>query len=437
MAPVKISLAILMLCSSLWAADSVSLQEVLEYATKNAKTLTLKELDAKIESKNVKAAKAGYYPTLGVVYNAEYNQALDGSSLSSEYVGGMTISNQTRYQSSMALQLNYDLYHFGATTKQVQIARQEQHVKQIEWCNAEKKLHEQILEKYADARKMILEKSYRHKMLIVRQKLYNAKERLYNAGQYSKVDLGDEAIAIIGLERDIENARMQYKEDIIRISQLSYMPIKVDDYLLPIGLQKIKKIIRLKFEKTPKGRELLERIKQKENEISLHTREELPSIALYSNYYFYSSHPTEYDYTISHFNKKSWNIGFALKYTIFSGFKSSSKKERLHLELMHLKEEFADARHNYKADIRSKTVKIAELNLLKKDELHLLKENGKKIEMLDRLRKEQRVDLLTRLNAEYELLQRTLNIETRKVDTAFERTSLSILQRGIKECTQH
>lgn len=435
MASVKAYLLIFIVVSSLWA-DTVSLQEILDHATHNAKVLQMKQLDAKIESKNVKSAESGYYPSLSFVYNGEYNQALDGSSLSNEYVGGLTISSQTRYQSSMAFQLNYDLYHFGVTDKQVSIATSELDIKRIEWCSEEKKLYGQILEQYANARKVTVEKRYTTQMLEVRKKMYKMKERLYNAGQYSKVDLGDEAISIIGIERDIENAQMQYKEDLIKISQLSYMNMKNDTQLLPIDGENEESPIK-KYEDTAEAKILHQRIVQKRDEISMQAREELPSLALYSNYYLYGSDPKQYDYTISHINKKSWNAGFAIRYNIFSGFKDDSKKERLKLELEHLQEEFYDAKHSYDYETRSKTTRIDELDTLKEKEERLLEENYQKRDMLKRLREEQKVDALTQLNAEYELLQRTLNIETRKIDAAYERASLNILHRGMDQCSPH
>jgi outer membrane protein TolC len=436
MAPLKAIVFGVLLTESFLGAQSVSLQEIFNFATHNAKVLQLKAIDAKIEAANVKSAESGYYPTLGVVYNAEYNQALDGNTYSSEYIGGLTISSQTRYQSSIAFQLNYNLYDFGATEKQVAAAKEELDAKKIEWCSEEKKLYKEILQQYADGRKAMLEQKYKNKMLLVHKKLYTVKERLYKAGEYSRIDLGDEAIAVMKLESDIENARMRYQEDIFKISQLSYMPLDIKTRLLPLKTNNDLHV-KIQFEETPKAKELQKHIAKKRNEISMQTRKNLPSLALYGNYYLYSSHPTAYDYTVSHLNKKSWNAGLALRYTFFDGFKSSAQKERLHLQLLHLQEEFADAKHAYEVSQAAKYNKIDEIKFLEEKDQNLIDNNQKKIAMLDRLRKERQVDLLTRLNAQYELLGRILNMQVRKVDAAYERISLDILQRGMKECTRH
>lgn len=429
------ALVSLLLSPALWA-ESISLQELLNYTTENAVTLKIKQTDALIESKNVQSAKSAYYPVLNVVYNAEYNQAQDGIPFGSESVGGVTISNGTRYQSSLAFQLNHDLYHFGATNMRVDIASSALDIKKMEWCSQEKQLHQQILQYYTSACKGTTEIDYRTQMLELRKTLYDMKSRLYRAGKYSKVDLGDEAIYIMTIQRDIENISMQYQEDIIRLSQLSHKDINKDVTLLPLNTPLENSSIQV-YDETTEGVILNKKISQKKDEISLQFREQLPSVGLYSSYYYYGSHPTEYDYTITHINKKSWNVGLALKYNIFEGFKHSSHEQRLKLELHRLKQELEDARHNYDYEAKSKTTRIDELNTLKEHEQHLLDENYKKRDMLSRLHKLKKIDSITKINAEYELLERALNIETRDIDTAFESASLNILHRGTNECSPH
>jgi outer membrane protein TolC len=435
MAAIKFLLLFLVAFSFL-NAKTYSLEELFESASKNAKILKIKDLEAQIESKNVEGAKAGYYPTLGAVYNAEYTESLDGVPLGTEYVGGITISNGTRYQSSLALQLNYDLYHWGATDYQVEVAKGEERIKKIEWCTQEQDLHQRILDAYAEARKAALEKEYKIKMLNIHKKLYEVKERLYDAGQFSKVDLGDEAIATIELQQEVENTRIRYQDALSKIAQDSYVSIDKDTSLLPLVIKK-KAINNVSFNETAQAQQLKRKIKQKKDEITMHQRSQLPGFALYSNYYLYASDPTQYDSTLAHLQKKSWNVGFALRYNIFNGFKDSSQSERLELEMLHLQQEYEDAKHSYDIQTDAKSFKLQELSTIQLHEKKLLDENAKKIKMIERLRKEQKVDLITQLNSEYELLQRTLNIELHQIDTAYETISLRILERGMKECTQH
>ena len=432
----KLYLATLLTLSpSLWA-ETVSLQEILNYATENAVTLKIKQTDALIESKNIEGAESAYYPTLNAVYNNEYTESLDGIPLGTESIGGITISNGTRYQSSLALQLNYDLYHFGSTDKRVEIASSGFDIKKMEWCSQEKQLHQQILERYASARKANVEQEHRTQMLDLRRELYTIKERLHKAGRYSKVDLGDEAIYMITLERDIENVSMGYQEDMIRLSQLSRKEFGKDVTLLPLNA-KSENISIDNYDETTEGVILNKKIQQKKDEISLQFRQQLPSLGLYSNYYLYSSNPTEYDKAITDIEKKSWNVGFALRYNIFEGFKHSSDESRLKLELHRLEQELDEAKHSYSYEAKSKITRISELITLKEHEQHLLEENYKKREMINRLRKLKKIDSITKINVEYELLERALNIKIREIESEFESASLNILHRGINQCSPH
>ncbi len=427
---------IFILVSAVLYAQNVSLDEILKHASTNALSLKIKKRETLIESKNIESAKSAYYPTLNLVYNNEYTESLDGIPLGTESVGGITISNGTRYQNSAALQLNYDLYHFGVTDEQINIATLKRDIKDKEWCKAEKDLHKQIVELYADALKQQNEKDHRLEMLNIRKELYRMKERLYKAGEYSKVDLGDEAIYIISLERDIENALMQYKDDIIRLSQLSYMKIAEDSTLLPIELTNNKQE-SITFEDTVDAQILKRQIDQKRSELTLQFKNQLPSIGLYSNYYLYSSDPKEYDYPITHLSSKSWNVGFSIRFNIFEGFKNSVAQEQLELELKNLELQYEQAKHNFEYETLAKNKKIDELSIIQKQERSLVNENQKKLAMVQRLRKHRKVDRLTELNSQYELQERTLNLKNREIDAQKEQKLLQITNRGIQECTQH
>lgn len=427
---------LLFLSTLLLSAKEIRFEEITTYASKHVLSLQMKQVEKKIESKKVEGVAADYYPTLNLVYNNEYTESLDGTSLGTESIGGITISNGTRYQNSVALQLNYNLFHFGATNAEMQIAKTNVAIKENEWCQVEKDLQQKLLKIYADALKQLNKKEYLSEMLAIREKLYHTKERLYNAGQYSKVDLGDEAILLISMQRDIENALMQYKDDLLQLSKLSYMQIENDDILLPLTIKEQTTSTK-KFEDTAEAKIIEKKIAQKREEITLKFRQQLPSLSLYSNYYLYSSHPTEFEHPMLHMSQKSWNIGFSVRFNIFEGFKNSAANAQLHLELQNLQNQLIQTKHNFEYEKRSKVTKIDELKLLKYKEEDLLQKNNNKLAMVMRLRENKRVDMLRELNAKYELLQRKLNLADREVDINFQTISLIITNRGVNQCTQH
>lgn len=426
-----------MLCVGIMLnAKEISFKEITAYASKHALTLQMKQVEKKIESKKAKGVAADYYPTLNLVYNSEYTKSLDGSPLGSESIGGITISNSTSYKDSLALQLNYNLFHFGAKNVQMHIANLNIAIKDKEWCQEEKNLYQEILKVYADALKQLNKKEYLSQMLNIREKLYQSKERLFKIGHYSKIDLGDEAILLISMQRDIENARMQYRDDLLQLSKLSYLKLNKNDVLLYLKSTEEKNSFK-RFKDTAKAKILERKIRQKKDEISLKFKQQLPSVSLSSNYYLYSSHPTEFMHPILHMSKKSWNIGLLVRFNIFDGFKNSAADAQLHLELLNLQSQFTQAKHNFEYKQRSETTKIKELKLLQNKEESLLQKNSNKLAMVMRLRQNQRVDVLSELNTRYELLQRKLNLAQRAVDISFQAESLTIANKGVNQCTQH
>ncbi len=427
---------LLLYISIILDAKEISFEKVTAYASKHALALQMKQVEKKIESKKAEGVAADYYPTLNLVYNSEYTESLDGVPLGTESIGGITISNSTRYQNSVALQLNYNLFHFGATNSQMQIANANVAIKDKEWCQAEKNLQQQLLKVYADGLKQLNKKERLSKMLGIREKIYQTKERLYKVGRYSKVDLGDEAILLISMQRDIENAFMQYRDDLLQLAKLSYMKIDKNDRLIPFILQE-KQISTRNFEDTSEAQILKKKIAQKREEIRLKFRQQLPSLSLYSNYYLYSSHPTEFEYPISHIGQKSWNVGFSVRFNIFEGFKNSAANEQLQLELKNLQTQLVEAKHNFQYENNLKNTQIKELEILKTKEGNLLQENKDKLQMVMRLRENQRVDKLQELNTQYELLRSNLNLAQRVVDIGFQKLSLIITNRGVDQCTQH
>jgi outer membrane protein TolC len=238
------------------------------------------------------------------------------------------------------------------------------------------------------------------------------------------------------MQRDIENALMQYKDDLLQLGKLSYMKIESNDRLLPLMIEEQISFVK-KFEYTVEAKILEKKIAQKKEEIRLKFRQQLPSLSLYSNYYLYSSHPTEFEYPVLHMSQKSWNVGFSVRFNIFEGFKNSAADAQLHLELQNLQNQLTQTKHNFEYEQQSKVTKIDELKLLHNKEENLLQENNNKLVMIMRLRENQRVDMLRELNTKYELLQRKLNLADREVDINFQKVSLTITNRGVKQCTQH
>jgi outer membrane protein TolC len=426
----------LLICLTL-SAQSISYQELLKSASNESNRLKIFKTDENIESARLETIYGQYYPNLSVSYNTEYNRDLNGLPTGTESVGDTIITSGTRYQSSLSLNLNYELYHFGTTQKSINIAEKEVQVKHLLWCEEEKKLHQNILERYNSALKMKIQSDLKEQMLTLRQELFTMKERLYRAGQYSKIDLGDEAITIIDLQRELERASMQYQEDIIMLGSLSHVELDVKKTeLLPIGFSKVNVSVD-DFEDTTQGHKYTQQLRQKQEEISMYNRSQLPTLAMYGNYYLYGTDPVDAYDSFENVRKNSWKLGLSLRMSIFEGFKYNNESQRLRYELQRIKQERDLQKREYEYDAKAKIEKIIHLVTLEEKDQSLYDETSNKIDMVSRLRENYQVDSVSELNAKLEGLERELNLKIEQSEAAYENASLEIIYRGMAQCTQH
>lgn len=430
-----LSLLFLQICTL--EANKVTYEDLLSSASNNSFRLKLVKSDENIESSKLETIYADYYPTLNLSYNTEYNRDLNGLSAGTESVGDTVITNGTRYQSSLSLNLNYELYHFGVTDDSVEIAKREVDNKEYAWCEEEKKLHQNILDRYSSAIKSNIKSALKSQMLDIRQKLYKVKKRLYKAGKYSKVDLGDEAISIIDLEREVELSDLQYQEDIIELSKLSHVELDKDaTELLSIDYS-IENIIENDFEETALGFKYSNQILQKEQEISQLDSYQYPTISMYGNYYMYGSDPDDVYDSAEAIRKNSWKLGLSIRLNIFEGFKYTNNSQTLRHELLRIKQERDLNQRDYEYNSKIKHNKISHLNTLYKKDFKLQTQTKEKIKMIKRLRENYQIDSASELNALLEGLERELNLKIENAEIAYEKASLDILYRGVNQCTQH
>ncbi len=418
-------------------AKTISYQELLTSASQNSNRLKVHKTDEHIEETNVEIIYSQYYPNVSVSYNTEYNRDLGDFPTGTQSVGDTVITSGTRYQSSLSLNLNYEIYHFGTTEKSINIAKKEVVVKHLSWCEEEKNLHQSILERYNSALKSELKSELRGEMLKIRNELFKVKKRLFKAGKYSKIDLGDEAITIIDLEREVELASLQYQEDIVQLSSLSYVEIDKDrTKLAPIGFSAVD-VLADDYEDTTQGHKYSLQINQKEEEISRNESSQYPTIGMYGNYYMYGSDPDDAYDSYENIRKNSWKLGISIRMPIFEGFKYTNDSQRLRYELQRIKQERETQKREYEYDAKAKIDKVIYIKSLEDKDQVLYDNTQEKVKMMKRLRENHQIDSASELDAKLQNLERELNLKIEQYEVAYENASLDILYRGVSQCTQH
>jgi len=275
-----------------------------------------------------------------------------------------------------------------------------------------------------------------HTMLTLTQELYSLKQRLYSAGKESRVSVGDEAIRIIDLERDIERSSMEFDENIIALSQKSHIDLSTTDTrLLPLEANGDNNT--LSFFHTPQARSYEEKILQKQSEISMLNRSQFPVVSLYSSYYLYGSDQDNFSHGFDDIRPNSWNAGVSLRWSLFEGFKYNSESERLRLELSRIREEAELSQREFDHETRTKHEKLNRLIQLTKNETEALNETRSKLTMIQRLRAQGEADAVSEVSVKLEGLERELTLKSEMIQHAYESESLKLQHSGIESCTVH
>lgn len=271
------------------AAGEIRFAELQTAALENSHRLKVRSIDTRIEEARLGSLTSSLYPQLSLGYNGEYSKNLDSAASGNIMVGDMTISPNTLYKNSLALRLNYELYRFGTTLKQIEISEKEISIKKLEQCSEEVKLVSELLDHYARAQKADAENRHKSRMHTLRRELYGLKQRLYAAGKESRVSVGDEAIRLIDLEREIERSKMTYEENLLALSKLSHTELDLQTTRL-LPLEPLAAATgNLDFDTVAQARRYQEKILQKNAEIMMLDRSQLPTVSLYSAYYLYGS----------------------------------------------------------------------------------------------------------------------------------------------------
>lgn len=415
-------------------ADTISFDELQTSALAHSSRLKLRTIDTSIETARLESVYSTLYPQLSLGYSGEYSKNLDDTSSGSIQVGDTTINSATQYRSSASLRLNYELYHFGTTLKQIEMSKKEIAVKKLEQCNEVIKLDTELLDQYVKAQKASATSNYKSRMLLLRKERYVLKQRLYIAGKESRVSVGDEAIRIIDTEHEIEKAKMDYVESLITLTKLSHVPLDPDDTQL-LALAPILESNPVPFEQTPQSQQYQEKLTQKYAEISMNERSQLPTISLYSSYYLYGSDTAGFSNAMDITRPNSWNAGASLRWSLFEGFKYNSESQRLKLELQRIREESDLAKREFDYETQTKQDHLKRLEELTKNEIQALKETNTKIMMTKRLRDHGEVDAPSEVSVKLEGLERELTLTIESILSAYEAKALQLQHTKADQCT--
>lgn len=405
-------------------------------AVEHSHRLLIRSIDTRIEEAKRDGLYSVFYPQISLGYNAEYNRNLDPAASGSLMVGDMMINSSVPYKHSGVARMNYELYRFGATMKQIESAEKGIAAKRLETCVEETRLRSDILDRYADALRSQSEREHKERLCDARRSLYGLKQRLYDAGKESRISVGEEAIRILDLERDIERARMAFEENVISLSNLSHVEMGSNETRFsPLGASSAVDEPLLSFFRTPNARMYEERLSQKESEIEALSRSQLPVVSLYSSYYLYGTDPHDFAAGFEAIRPNSWNAGISLRWSLFEGFKYDAESARLKLERDRIRAEAELSKREFDHEARRSKEKINRLAALSSNDERAIDETAARLAMTQRLREQGEADALAVANLQIERIEREMTLESETIQKSYEAEKLRLQHRGVDACT--
>jgi len=441
-------------------AECLSYQEVLKKSIANSFDLKLTGKDIDISKSALKEAKSEYFPTLKTGFNTEYVNDLKNGAGTFSSVGGTFIPPNTEFQNLLSVGLNYNLYDFGVRGKKVSIAKKDVSEKKIVYSQTLRDLKLSIIDLYTQALLTYKEIKIKQDNLAVDKELFNMKQRLFEAGTISKVDLATDAIKVAKLFDDIDNLKIKLKTTLEDISMytgdkysgesIEVLDFDDEEYIVPVNTitpvnskgEKIyqlqaetKKVAYVQTQFDPKKSEEYQiyqfEIEKKKAELAILEKQRLPQFGFYTNYILYGSERSNYMDSFGNLAQTNVSFGISSSLPIFDGFKNSAQRQKTEFEIARLEIE----RDKKVAELVNKFEKIHKTaqfyNIEIQNQEDLLAKVNNKIEMIDKLDQQKLVNKTEVLSSKEELLSQKLELEKTITSKISNFKKLQIMSEGL------
>ncbi|MCF6173251.1 MAG: TolC family protein, partial [Campylobacteraceae bacterium] len=344
-------------------------------------------------------------------------------------------SSNTLFQNSLTLGVNYILYDFGSRDKKIQLQKDEFLIKKFSLCEKKVEIFKKILDAYKNALVSHLDIAQYTQILSFKKILYKSKQRLFVAGEISKSDVANEAIAIIELENSLRNSEKEYDKALLELSKLSYIKINKNDVLKSFDeSQKLPK--QMSFEDSLKAKIIDKQIEKKKKELSLLKNASKPVVTLYSSYSAYGSDANSIQTSIDDIKSNSYKVGISFKINLFDGYASKYKSAKALLEIEKFKIQKKLLRVEFETKKRLLRNKLAYSSKITKQNLVQIEDLTRLDKMQKRLRKVKKLDLLKYINHKISMIEKRIKIKTQNIQKVYDKETIKLQNTGISQCIQ-
>jgi outer membrane protein TolC len=409
-------------------AQVLRFEEILQESIRHSYDLKISGLEVEIGRQRLNEARAMFFPELSLRLTNEYLADLNKDGAGTVAVGDTIISgNESAYQHSLSLYADYLLYDFGARLLKYQNAERDLQVAVFLSDQSLIDFKDKVLEIYG--RGLILYKRMEvwKVLLDQRKEIFGLTERLHQAGDVGKTELGNAAIAVAEAVQTLESLGLEFAsalQDLSYLTGKSYRSSSVEFSQFPDTAPPAE---QMDVHNLPEIKAYEVKIEQKKTEYEIARREWLPSLTLYSSYRMYGQDPSSITESLGDIKQQNATVGIIVDVNLFNGFRDRAKVERLQRELSKLQVE----REKKIAGVQRLIATLAEKTRIYEGgmedwrSLHLLVDEQKN--MNDRLTRQQVIDRVSFLLQQGDLLGKVLALEIRQVERALANLQLQIL----------
>lgn len=413
-----------------FCVDFNQLQTLLE---ENSKQLELKKYDIDISKEDMNIINSENYPTLSVGFNMEDSKSLNDNTTSTS-VGDNNLVTDSLKKSYSYVNLNYNLYSFGRLESKKKAQEYKIEAIKYEYCQEKKDLILKLLEIYSNALNYQVKIESLENIIEEKNRIYELKDRLFNIGDITKIEVTKSAIDVADLYSQISDNKKELKSLYEQITFLTNYNFLKNEDLKPLIFKQLEDSVE--FENSSNAKTLLSQINSKKSEISLYEKEFLPNLNFYSKYDVYGYDQNSYRTSIEELKENSYRFGLNLTVNLFDGFKTSSLKQKASLELKQLQTKYDLEKEKFDNEIliSNQNYQMDKLNLenkLQNIQLSLLNQtNTKKLEEVGEIVK------IESINSNIEKIYKHLEYKLNEGKLAYEYTKRKILFEGEK-CIVH
>lgn len=301
--------------------------------------LKLAKTDAKLANNDIKQARVAYMPIVRLTSNTEYQYGFTGNNAQVQAVSNVILPTGTRFQGAATFNTTYTLCDFGVRGNSLRAAKSHASAMSYQMNAQSRDLKIKLTDLYCDALSNWKALKAKQRVLALYQQLFDAKKRLHEAGNVSKVDVMEQSIKVAQTLDDINVCKQKLSNDLQNLAEYTHECYDPESTEIADFVDEPIVFSRFEPEATPEFKYYDLELERKRAELKSIKAQRLPQIGMYSNYVWYGSDKYNPWNVPGNFGQRTLSMGFSLNWNVFDGFKNAAERERVSLEIERLKTE--------------------------------------------------------------------------------------------------